>query len=166
MTDRITSPFGAFTPAREVVAGHDLGGKTAIVTGAATGSGIETARARAEAGADGVIAARKPDLAAAAIADIDKTAPGKTRFEMLDLSELASIRAFAARWGGKPLHILINNAAVMASPELRVGPGWKNISRASAPGGSNNARRPERNPCASSRSPSIARSSRNPAVFS
>ena len=32
MTDRITSAFGAFTPAREVVAGHDLSGKTVIVT--------------------------------------------------------------------------------------------------------------------------------------
>ena len=98
MSDRITSPFGAFTPAREVVAGHDLSGKTAIVTGAATGIGIETARALAEAGADVVIAARKPDLAAAAIADINATAKGPgARFEMLDLSELASVRAFAGR---------------------------------------------------------------------
>jgi len=125
MTDRITSPFGAFTPAREVVAGHDLSGRTAIVTGAATGIGVETARALAEAGADVVIAARKPDLAAAAIADIDRTAPGKTRFEMLDLSELASIRAFAERWAGKPLNILINNAAVMACPLDRTHDGFE-----------------------------------------
>jgi NAD(P)-dependent dehydrogenase (short-subunit alcohol dehydrogenase family) len=125
MNDRITSAFGMFTPAREVVAGHDLSGKTAIVTGAATGIGIETARALAEAGADVVIAARKPDLAREAIADIDKTAPGKTRFEMLDLSELASIRAFAERWGNKPLHILINNAAVMACPLDRTHDGFE-----------------------------------------
>ena len=125
MTDRITSAFGAFTPAREVVAGHDLSGKTAIVTGAATGIGVETARALAEAGADVVIAARKPDLAKAAIADIDKTAPGKTRFEMLDLSELASIRAFAERWADRPLHILINNAAVMACPLDRTHDGFE-----------------------------------------
>ncbi len=125
MNDRITSPFGMFTPAREVVAGHDLSGRTAIVTGAATGIGIETARALAEAGADVVIAARKPDLAAEAIADIDRTAPGKTRFEMLDLSELASIRAFADRWAGKPLQILINNAAVMACPLDRTKDGFE-----------------------------------------
>ncbi len=125
MNDRITSPFGMFTPAREVVAGHDLSGKTAIVTGAATGIGIETARALAEAGADVVIAARKPDLAREAIADIDRTAPGKTRFEMLDLSDLASIRAFAERWNGKPLHILINNAAVMACPLDRTKDGFE-----------------------------------------
>lgn len=125
MTDRITSAFGAFTPAREVVAGHDLSGKTAIVTGAATGIGVETARVLAEAGADVVIAARKPDLAAAAIADIDRTAPGRTRFEMLDLSELASIRAFAGRWADRPLHILINNAAVMACPLDRTKDGFE-----------------------------------------
>lgn len=126
MTDRITSPFGAFTPAREVVSGHDLTGKTAIVTGAATGIGIETARALAEAGADVVIAARKPDLAAAAIADINTTAKGPgARFEMLDLSELASIRAFAGRWGTAPLHILINNAAVMACPLDRTHDGFE-----------------------------------------
>ena len=58
--DRITSPFGAFTSAREVAAGHDLSGRTVIVTGGATGIGIETARALAEQGADVVIAARKP----------------------------------------------------------------------------------------------------------
>ncbi|MBI5941761.1 MAG: SDR family NAD(P)-dependent oxidoreductase [Caulobacterales bacterium] len=126
MPDRITSPFGAFTPAREIVAGHDLTGKTVIVTGAATGIGIETARALAEAGAEVVIAARKPDLAAEACAEINKTAKGPgARFEMLDLSELASIRAFAGRWGDKPLHILINNAAVMACPLDRTKDGFE-----------------------------------------
>ena len=49
--DRITSPFGAYTTAREVAAGHDLSGRTVIVTGGATGIGIETARALAEQGA-------------------------------------------------------------------------------------------------------------------
>jgi hypothetical protein len=43
MAERITSPFGATSTAREVVAGHDLSGKVAIVTGAATGIGVETA---------------------------------------------------------------------------------------------------------------------------
>jgi NAD(P)-dependent dehydrogenase (short-subunit alcohol dehydrogenase family) len=116
MSDRITSPFQRFSTAREVVAGHDLSGQTVIVTGAATGIGVETVRALAEAGADVVIAARKPDLAAAAIADVETTAKGKVSFEMLDLSDFASIRAFGARWGARPLNILINNAAVMACP--------------------------------------------------
>jgi len=126
MSDRITSPFGMFTPAREVVAGHDLTGRTIIVTGAATGIGIETVRALAEAGAEVVIAARKPELGAEACADVNRTAKGTgARFEFLDLSELASIRAFAERWGGKPLHILINNAAVMACPLDRTKDGFE-----------------------------------------
>ena len=124
MDARITSPFGAFSTAREVAAGHDLRGVTAIVTGAATGIGIETARALAEAGADVVIAARKPDLAQAAVADIGRTARGPgARFEMLDLSSLASVRDFAARWGAQPLHLLIHNAGVMACPLQRTADG-------------------------------------------
>jgi NAD(P)-dependent dehydrogenase (short-subunit alcohol dehydrogenase family) len=116
MADRIKSPFGPFTDARDVVAGHDLTGKVAIVTGGATGIGIETARALAEAGADVVIAVRKPDLAEAAVADIARTAKGKISWSMLDLSSFKSIRAFAERWGERPLNLLINNAGVMASP--------------------------------------------------
>ena len=115
--DRVTSPFGAYTSAREVAAGHDLTGRTVIVTGGATGIGIETARALAEVGADVVIAARKPDLAQAAVHDIARTAKGKVSWEMLDLSSQASIREFAKRWGDRPLHILINNAGVMACPQ-------------------------------------------------
>lgn len=117
MADRITSGFSPYTPARDVVAGHDLTGKVAIVTGAATGIGVETARALAEAGAEVVIAVRKPDLAEAAVAEVNKTAKGaKASWSMLDLSSFKSIRAFAERWGDKPLNILINNAGVMASP--------------------------------------------------
>jgi NAD(P)-dependent dehydrogenase (short-subunit alcohol dehydrogenase family) len=117
MADRITSPFGAYTDARDVVAGHDLTGKVAIVTGGATGIGIETARALAEAGAEVVIAVRKPDLAEVAVADINKTAKGvKASWSMLDLSSFKSIRAFAERWGDRPLNLLINNAGVMACP--------------------------------------------------
>ncbi|PXA87834.1 oxidoreductase [Caulobacter sp. D4A] len=117
MAERIVSPFGARSTAGEVVAGHDLTGRMAIVTGAATGIGIETARALAEAGAEVVIAARKPDLGAQAVAEIERTAgPGKARFAMLDLSSLASVRAFAQAWGEAPLHLLINNAGVMACP--------------------------------------------------
>jgi NAD(P)-dependent dehydrogenase (short-subunit alcohol dehydrogenase family) len=124
MSTRITSPFGAFSTAREVAAGHDLRGTRAIVTGAATGIGIETARALAEAGAEVVIAARKPDLAQAAATDINTAAKGPgAGFEMLDLSALASVRDFAARWGERPLHLLINNAGVMACPLQRTADG-------------------------------------------
>jgi NAD(P)-dependent dehydrogenase (short-subunit alcohol dehydrogenase family) len=54
----IASPFGARSTALEVVAGHDLRGRDAIVTGAASGIGIETARALAAAGASVTLAVR------------------------------------------------------------------------------------------------------------
>jgi len=118
MSARITSPFGHRSTAREVAAGHDLTGRRAIVTGAATGIGIETARALAERGVEVTIAVRKPDLGAAAAADINASA-GAPRAAVghIDLANLASVRAFAEGWGAKPLHILINNAAVMACPQ-------------------------------------------------
>lgn len=117
MAQRITSPFGTFSTAREVIAGRDLSGRTVLITGAATGIGVETARALTEAGAEVVIAARKPDLAALAVEDINRTASGPgARFEMLDLSRLDSVRELGARWGDRPLHLLINNAGVMACP--------------------------------------------------
>ena len=117
MTDRITSAFGAFTSAREVAAGHDLGGKTAIVTGAATGIGVETARALAERGAEVVLAVRNHVAGNAAVDDINQTARGpKARVQHLDLSSLASVKSFVDDWGGQPVDILINNAGVMACP--------------------------------------------------
>jgi NAD(P)-dependent dehydrogenase (short-subunit alcohol dehydrogenase family) len=123
MSDRITSPFGYRSTAREVAAGHDLTGQRAIVTGAATGIGVETARALAERGAEVTIAVRKPDLGAAAAADINGSAKevgaGADRAKVghVDLANQASIRAFAEAWGDKPLNILIGNAAVMACPQ-------------------------------------------------
>ena len=118
MTDRITSAFGAFTPARDVAAGHDLSGKTIIVTGAATGIGVETARALAEQGAEVVLAVRNHTAGDAAVAEINKTAKGpKARVQHLDLSSLASVKGFVDEWGGQPVDILINNAGVMACPQ-------------------------------------------------
>ena len=118
MADRITSPFGAFTPAREVALGHDLTGKSAVVTGAATGIGVETARALAEAGAAVTLAVRNREAGETIAAEINRTAKGaKASVGPLDLSNLASVRAFADEWGDAPLHILINNAGVMACPQ-------------------------------------------------
>ncbi|MFD1190029.1 oxidoreductase [Phenylobacterium conjunctum] len=113
----ISSPYGAFTDAKDVVADIDLGGRTAIVTGAATGIGIETARALALAGADVMLAVRNLEAGEAAAADInasigdDRVIVGK-----LDLSDLASVAAFVTAWGDQPLNILVNNAGVMACP--------------------------------------------------
>jgi len=116
MAEPITSPFGAFTPAAEVVEGLDLSGLNAIVTGAGSGIGVETAKALALAGADVVLAVRRPDAAAAVADEINAMGKGSARTEQIDLSSLASVRAFAARWGDRPLNILINNAGVMACP--------------------------------------------------
>jgi NAD(P)-dependent dehydrogenase (short-subunit alcohol dehydrogenase family) len=118
MAARITSPFGIFSTAREVTAGHDLTGKSAVVTGAATGIGVETARALAEAGAAVTLAVRNRDAGERIAAEINRTAKGaKASVGPLDLSDLGSVRAFAAEWGDDPLHILVNNAGVMACPQ-------------------------------------------------
>jgi NAD(P)-dependent dehydrogenase (short-subunit alcohol dehydrogenase family) len=124
MAERITSPFGAKSTAREVVAGHDLSGKLAIVTGAATGIGVETARALALAGAEVIIAARKPELGEEVANQINEEVGMKrVSFGMLDLSSLEAIRHFAHRWGDRRLNILINNAGVMACPLSRTADG-------------------------------------------
>ena len=117
MTDRIASAFGAFTNAREVVAGHDLRGMSAVVTGAASGIGVETARALALAGARVTLAVRNRAAGEAAAADINGAA-GAARASVgpLDLADFGSVRAFAEEWGTAPLSILINNAGVMACP--------------------------------------------------
>jgi NAD(P)-dependent dehydrogenase (short-subunit alcohol dehydrogenase family) len=124
MAERITSPFGAKSTAREVVAGHDLSGKVAIVTGAATGIGVETARALALAGAEVIIAARKPELGEEVANQINEEAGMKrASFGMLDLASLEAVRHFAHRWGDRRLNILINNAGVMACPLSRTADG-------------------------------------------
>ncbi|MDR3508905.1 MAG: oxidoreductase [Caulobacteraceae bacterium] len=118
MTDPITSPFGAFSTAREVAAGHDLTGRTAIVTGSASGIGVETARALAEAGAETILAVRNLEAGQAVADEINAvTKRPAARVMRLDLSDLASVRAFVDDWGGAPVHILINNAGVMACPQ-------------------------------------------------
>jgi NAD(P)-dependent dehydrogenase (short-subunit alcohol dehydrogenase family) len=124
MAERITSSFGAKSTAREVAAGHDLSGKVAIVTGAATGIGVETARALALAGAEVIIAARKPDLGDEVANQINEEAGMKrASFGMLDLSSFEAIRHFAHRWGDRRLNILVNNAGVMACPLSRTADG-------------------------------------------
>lgn len=122
---RITTAFSATSTAAEVIAGIDLTGKRAIVTGGASGIGIETARALASAGAEVVLAVR--DVATGEkVADQITTSTGNTEVLVseLDLSVRESVAAFVKRWIG-PLHILVNNAGVMASPETRTAEGWE-----------------------------------------
>ncbi|MBV8684161.1 MAG: SDR family NAD(P)-dependent oxidoreductase [Caulobacteraceae bacterium] len=116
MPDRITSRFGARTAARKVVEGVDLTGRTAIVTGGGSGIGVETARALALAGADVVLAVRRPEAAASVAQSIGETARRQVEVQPLDLSSFTSVRAFSERWGERPLSVLVNNAGVMACP--------------------------------------------------
>jgi NAD(P)-dependent dehydrogenase (short-subunit alcohol dehydrogenase family) len=122
---RITTPFTAESTAAEVIAGIGLTGRRAVVTGGASGIGAETARALAGAGAQVTLAVRDPAAGARTADDIIATTGNKDVFiAPLDLADQASVAAFVAGWDG-PLHILVNNAGVMASPELRTPQGWE-----------------------------------------
>jgi NAD(P)-dependent dehydrogenase (short-subunit alcohol dehydrogenase family) len=122
---RIATPFDFRSTAREVVAGIDLSGKRVVVTGAASGIGIETARALAGAGADVTIAVRNLDAGRIVAAEI-AAATGNVSVcaAALDLDDRASIAAFAGAWD-EPLDVLINNAGVMALPEQRTAEGYE-----------------------------------------
>ena len=119
----IGSGFHAKSTAKEVVEGIDLTGVNAIVTGGYSGIGLETVRALAGAGAHVTVPARRLDVAKAALADI----PQMIAVAEMDLADIASVRRFAADYvaSERPLHILINNAGIMACPLSRVGPGWE-----------------------------------------
>ncbi|HEY7632862.1 MAG TPA: SDR family NAD(P)-dependent oxidoreductase [Thermoleophilaceae bacterium] len=115
---RVTTPFGFETTAAEVVDGVDLSGKRAIVTGGASGIGVETARALAGAGAEVTLAVRNTRAGEEVAADIRDTAnTDLVHVAPLELIDLDSIDAFASAWDG-PLDILVNNAGVMAIQEL------------------------------------------------
>jgi len=118
----IDSGFGARSTAAEVLEGIDLSGKLAIVTGGYSGLGLETVRALAGAGAHVVVPARRRVHAEEALAGIDGV-----EVDELDLGDLDSVHAFAERFleTGRSVDMLINNAAIMACPETRVGPGWE-----------------------------------------
>jgi NAD(P)-dependent dehydrogenase (short-subunit alcohol dehydrogenase family) len=123
---RINAGFGNRTTATEVLEGIDLSGKLAIVTGGYSGLGFETTKALAGAGAHVVVPARRPSHAREVLEAVDPGA-GSIEVDELDLSDLASVHRFAEGFlsSGRTIDILINNAAIMASPESRVGPGWE-----------------------------------------
>ncbi|GGM24391.1 SDR family NAD(P)-dependent oxidoreductase [Dactylosporangium sucinum] len=125
MTERITTPFGAESTAEQVVHGVDLTGKRAVVTGGASGIGVETARALAAHGAEVVLAVRDTTAGERTAEDIVATTGNKqVTVAHLDLADLASVRALAEQ-SDEPLHILVNNAGVMATPLRRTGNGWE-----------------------------------------
>jgi NAD(P)-dependent dehydrogenase (short-subunit alcohol dehydrogenase family) len=111
--------FGFGTTADEVIEGVDMSGRVALVTGASTGIGLETARALAAAGASVTMAARDEAKLAAAADTVRARVPGaQVDTGVLDLASLDSVRAFAAEWlaGHDRLHLLVNNAGIMFAP--------------------------------------------------
>lgn len=124
-TALLTTPFGATSTAAEVVEGLDLRGRTALVTGAASGIGVEIARALAATGMAVTLAVRDTAAGQRVAADITATT-GNTRVDVvaLDLADVASVDALTAAWRG-PLHVLVNNAGVMMTPQARTAQGWE-----------------------------------------
>ncbi len=96
----------------------DLSGRRAVVTGANTGLGFQTAGALAGAGASVILAVRSVERGDAAAAKIRADVPdADLRVSELDLADLVSVRKFAADEAARgPLHLLVNNAGVMLVP--------------------------------------------------
>jgi NAD(P)-dependent dehydrogenase (short-subunit alcohol dehydrogenase family) len=119
---KIHSGFGYRSTAAEVLEGIDLTGRLAIVTGGYSGLGLETTRALVGAGANVAVPARRPDAARQALAGIERV-----EVDELDLGDLDTVHGFAERFleSGRSIDMLINDAAIMACPETRVGPGWE-----------------------------------------
>ncbi|MBS2027017.1 MAG: SDR family NAD(P)-dependent oxidoreductase [Deltaproteobacteria bacterium] len=110
----IPSGFDATTTAREVIGERRLDGKTAIVTGGYAGIGVETTRVLAAAGAQVIVPARDIPKATKSIGAL-----ANVHIEQMDLAVPSTIDAFAQRLGNRPLHLLINNAGIMAAPLSR-----------------------------------------------
>ena len=116
------------TTTEQVLDGVRLDGKTAIVTGASTGIGLETARALASAGAHVVLAVRSDEKGSAAAATIREQVPDASlEHGVLDLGSLATVRAFATAFLATHdrLDILVNNAGVMYTPLERTAEGFE-----------------------------------------
>ncbi|NHU86409.1 SDR family NAD(P)-dependent oxidoreductase [Kocuria sp. JC486] len=118
----IGSGLDATSTTCDVLAGIDLAGTTAVVTGGYSGLGRATTRALSTAGARVVVPARRPDVARAELAGMPNV-----EVEDVDLADLESIGGFADRIlaTGRSIDVLVAAAGVMATPERRVGPGWE-----------------------------------------
>lgn len=116
------SGFDARTTATEALAGRDLSGMQAIVTGGASGLGLETVRVLAGAGARVLVPARDPHQAQEALNGM-----AGVEVAVLDLLDPQSIDAFAAAFlaTGRALHLLVNGAGIMATPLLRDARGYE-----------------------------------------
>ena len=125
---RDATTFGADTTASEVSEGIDLRGKMALVTGGSGGIGQETARALAERGAYVILTARDLPKGEAVAAGIrESTGNPNVEVAELELGSLQKIRAFAGRFLARhpTLHIMVDNAGVMACPPMKTADGFE-----------------------------------------
>ncbi|WP_062206462.1 SDR family NAD(P)-dependent oxidoreductase [Demequina salsinemoris] len=121
----ITTPFSATSTTDDVLAGIDLTGVRAIITGASSGLGAETARALTAAGAEVHMAVRSLSSGDKVATDIALSTSGRRpQVHLLDLANRASVQRFVADWE-MPLHLLINNAGVVTGGLERTAEGWE-----------------------------------------
>jgi NAD(P)-dependent dehydrogenase (short-subunit alcohol dehydrogenase family) len=121
----ISTPFTASSTADEVLQGVDLTGVRAIVTGASSGIGVETARALTAAGAEVTLAVRNT-IAGNAVAETIERSTGaiRPRVLRLDLADKITVTRLVEAWDG-PLHLLVNNAGLVTGGLERTREGWE-----------------------------------------
>src|SRR6478736_6800184 len=122
------STFGFASTTDDVLAGIDLSGKRALVTGASTGLGEETTRALAAHGAAVTMAVRDVERGDAAAARVRAEVPdADLEVMLLDLASLADVRRFAQEFlaSHDQLDVLVANAGVMACPQAETVDGFE-----------------------------------------
>ncbi|RUR02005.1 SDR family NAD(P)-dependent oxidoreductase [Labedella endophytica] len=118
----LATSFGYRSTAAEVIVGHDLHGRSAIVTGGYSGLGLETVKALSGAGVRVIVPARRVDVARAALDEV-----AGVEVAAMDLGDLESVATFTAgvRDAGALIDLVINVAGIMATPEGRTPQGWE-----------------------------------------
>jgi len=122
------SRFNATSTADDVISGISLAGKFAVVTGASSGLGVETARVLSAAGAEVLLVARDQVKLQAVAEDLRQQRSGaQVHTQCMDLADLDSVRAAAREILQRHprIHLLINNAGVMACPLARTAQGFE-----------------------------------------